>query len=299
MQKFSWRICAFIFSIGVAVAQVNLTERIKESGVTEASKVPSPSKSESPVIHSSFRSQKLATQSPSSASTTTRPVIDDSGVALYRQKAPSGKTCTLIRVDALLTFTYLETAGDKTEQDVYLPEDATVSGSCTQQETSFLSMRWSHSFALNWHFAQTPGGDHWYIEKMEVKFNTSEKKFQHFPKKGKSMKLTTQKDKKEMLFPTPMGKSYTCGDETTIELKGSKDMEVAVLLRQLKVQPFIWKSEDFGPEYICSPGAGSYRDERAPLAVGSTLAVVVLLTVTGYGVYRYFKIKKVQYDTME
>lgn len=52
-------------------------------------------------------------------------------------------------------------------------------------------------------------------------------------------------------------------------------------------------------EFICSPGAKSYRDERAPLAVGTTLAVVTLLTVAGYGVYRYVKIKKVQYDNVE
>jgi len=52
--------------------------------------------------------------------------------------------------------------------------------------------------------------------------------------------------------------------------------------------------------YECSPGGGlAFRDETAPIAVGSTLAVVVLLTVTGYGVYRYVRIKKVQYDTME
>lgn len=54
------------------------------------------------------------------------------------------------------------------------------------------------------------------------------------------------------------------------------------------------------PEYICSPGGpGSYRSETAPIAVGSTFAIVVLVTVTGYGVYRYFKIKKVEYGTME
>jgi hypothetical protein len=53
-------------------------------------------------------------------------------------------------------------------------------------------------------------------------------------------------------------------------------------------------------EYECSPGGRlSFRDETAPIAVGSTLAVAVLVTVTGYGVYRYVKIKKVQYDTME
>jgi hypothetical protein len=64
---------------------------------------------------------------------------------------------------------------------------------------------------------------------------------------GKAVTLTTQKDKKKMMFPTPMGKSYACDEETTVELKGSPDIEASVLLRNFKVQPFIWKSDNFGP----------------------------------------------------
>jgi hypothetical protein len=52
------------------------------------------------------------------------------------------------------------------------------------------------------------------------------------------------------------------------------------------------------PAFVCSEEAGR-RDETVPIAVGSTLAVVVLLTVSGYAGYRYFKVKKIEYDTME
>lgn len=58
-------------------------------------------------------------------------------------------------------------------------------------------------------------------------------------------------------------------------------------------------SPSLSAEFVCTPGGQSFRDETAPIAVGSTLAIVVLCTITGYGAFRYFKIKKVQYDTME
>ena len=139
-----------------------------------------------------------------------------------------------------------------------------------------------------------------------------------------------------MLFPTPVGKSYKCSEDIVIEMK-DENLLAKISLRQLKMQPFIFKKDDFGPgevsiilikeheciwncltdnsqaslirlfvcfkqfsEFVCSPGgAKSYRDETAPIAVGSTLAVITLLTVAGYGVYRYMKVKKVQYDAME
>nr|CAD7267489.1 unnamed protein product [Timema shepardi] len=110
--------------------------------------------------------------------------------------------------------------------------------------------------------------------------------------------LSTSRTHSAMLFPTPVGKSYSC-QESSVELKNG-DSSATVLLRVFQVQPFIFKGDDFGPEYECSShGVGSFRDETAPIAVGSTLAIVVLLTVTGYGIYRYFKVEKVQYDTME
>jgi len=70
--------------------------------------------------------------------------------------------------------------------------------------------------------------------------------------------------------------------------------------RDMKLQPFKFKNNEFAAEFSCtSLSARANRDETAPVAVGSTLAAAVLLTITGYAAYRYFKVKKVKYDTME
>lgn len=105
-----------------------------------------------------------------------------------------------------------------------------------------------------------------------------------------------------MLIPTPTGKSFTCS-EYVFDLNPEpnnnlpKRINGKLFLRFLQLQPFMYKGHEFGPEYDCNNEV-TIRDETAPIAVGSTLAIAVLATVTGYGAYRYFKVKKVQYNTM-
>lgn len=107
----------------------------------------------------------------------------------------------------------------------------------------------------------------------------------------------------QMLFPTPVGKSYSCA-ESIVQLV-SKDPEGqaqglsgTLYLRAFQLQAFMYKDSNFGQSFECNAQLG-FRDETAPLAIGSTLAIAVLMTVTGYGIFRYFKVKKVQYNTME
>ena len=50
--------------------------------------------------------------------------------------------------------------------------------------------------------------------------------------------------------------------------------------------------------FRCPTEAGR-RDDTVPFAVGMTLALLVVCTVGGYAGYRYFKIRKIEYDTME
>lgn len=77
------------------------------------------------------------------------------------------------------------------------------------------------------------------------------------------------------------------------------DQKATVFLRDFQLQAFMYKAKNaFGPIFACS-ASGSMRDETAPIAVGATLSVAVLCTITGYGIFRYLKVKKVQYDTME
>jgi hypothetical protein len=66
------------------------------------------------------------------------------------------------------------------------------------------------------------------------------------------------------------------------------------------IKPYSWPIVRFVLAYQCSSiGAGAMRNETVPFIFGITLAAVAILTVGGYAVFRHFKIKKVQYDTME
>lgn len=50
--------------------------------------------------------------------------------------------------------------------------------------------------------------------------------------------------------------------------------------------------------FKCPEEAGR-RDETVPFAVGMLLAAVTLSTIGGYAGYRYFRVKKIEYDTIE
>ncbi|KAJ4436276.1 hypothetical protein ANN_18907 [Periplaneta americana] len=199
-------------------------------------------------------------------------------------------------MDASITFVYRTKSGEDREVSEYVPAEVETDGDCKEEDEANFALQWPNH-VLTWNFAKTPGRERWYVNGVRLDVRTdSSKKFQYINKPG----LRTLKSSKghTMLFPTPVGKSYSCQSETSVELQNG-DVSATVFLRGFKLQPFISR-RDFGPVYECSPGGGpAFRDETAPIAVGSTLAVVVLLTVTGYGVYRYFKVKKVQYDTME
>lgn len=108
---------------------------------------------------------------------------------------------------------------------------------------------------------------------------------------------------RKMLIPTPVGKSFLCHEidvplQTDEEDQPPPDVRGTLLLRSLQVQPFMYKSEEFEEAFGCK-SQKSFQDETAPVVVGSTLAVAVLVTISGYGIYRYFRVKNVQYNTME
>lgn len=135
-------------------------------------------------------------------------------------------------------------------------------------------------------------------------FDTENRIFEHMidRKHSKYIRLSTSEEHSAMLYPTPVGKSYTCPREKQITLYPVNDRAAyfkgIIFLRDLRLQPFMYKSDDFGAPFQCT-SSGYIRDETAPIAVGSTLAIAVLGTITGYGLFRYFKIKKVSYNTME
>ncbi|XP_003708018.1 lysosome-associated membrane glycoprotein 5 isoform X2 [Megachile rotundata] len=217
---------------------------------------------------------------------------------LYRLDGSNGQACILLQVDALITVKYRTKFGEDQEASIYVPNDATVTGNCNNENTVTMSLKWK-AFVLLWRFAKTPGGERWYVEKIQLTYNSSDRHFEHIEQPNKTIKVSTDQKHSYMLFPTPVGKSYACDDETEIPLTDGKN-HASVLLRNMKLQPFKFKNNEFAAEFSCtSLSARGVRDETAPVAVGSTLAAAVLLTITGYAGYRYFKVKKVKYDTME
>lgn len=60
------------------------------------------------------------------------------------------------------------------------------------------------------------------------------------------VKATTNGD---VLFPTPVGRSFKCHREIEIPLTDPRypDLQIKLLLRELTLEPFLFKNDDFGP----------------------------------------------------
>uniref|UniRef100_A0A6B2EAK0 Putative lysosome-associated membrane glycoprotein 5 n=1 Tax=Phlebotomus kandelakii TaxID=1109342 RepID=A0A6B2EAK0_9DIPT len=234
------------------------------------------------------KSSQSATASPATTS-------------FYRVNATNGATCILIRTDGLLSIQYRNKLGEDKEADVFLPDNVDLKGECYEDESS-ISMGFK-GFVLTMNFKKTPGGERWYINNVDLAYSSSNRVFEHVDRPNLDVKLSTPPHN-TLLFPTPVGKSYTCDQERVITMFAQDDDDrsghlAKLYLRDLRMQSFMYKkASTWGPSYQCS-ATGTYRDETAPIAVGSTLAVMTLCMITGYGLWRYFKVKKVQYGTME
>ncbi|CAG9855760.1 unnamed protein product [Phyllotreta striolata] len=233
-----------------------------------------------------------------SASNAAQNKAADSGVAYYRLISRMGATCILLKTDAVVEVNY--TLHDLEEQvSAFIPEKALIEGECKEEDKATMRISWT-GYSLIINFAKTPGGERWYISLIRLSASPDLPGFHgvSIPRKS-SIELYHR----NMLIPTPVGKSYSC-NEVEVPLETDEDdnpppgLKGTLLLRLLQVQPFMYKSEDFEPAHECKRQR-AFRDETAPIAVGSTLAVAVLVTISGYGVYRYFKVKNVQYNTME
>ncbi|XP_055907302.1 lysosome-associated membrane glycoprotein 5 [Eupeodes corollae] len=241
------------------------------------------------------RVTKYTTKSPAASSAST--------TSLYRLNATNGITCILISTDGLISIKYRNKLNEDVEADLYLPDNPVLSGECVESNSELFTMTFK-GFTLSIIFKKTSGGERWYINHVELSYSSSNPLFEHIDRPNLDVRLNSPA-RTPMFFPTPVGKSYVCDKEQSIIMyapleSGDKSGHIARLyLRELRMQSFMFKdSGKWGPSFHCS-ATGSYRDETMPLAVGTALAISVLLTIAAYGGWRYFKIKKVQYGTME
>ncbi|KAH8399534.1 hypothetical protein KR215_000039, partial [Drosophila sulfurigaster] len=244
------------------------------------------------------RVSKYTTKSPSASSQN-----HDAITSLYRLNATNGITCILMQVDGLISVRYRNKLNEDVEGDLYMPDHPVLSGECVESNLEIMTMEFK-GFKLTMTFKKSSGGEGWYINLFELSYSSSNPLFEHPDRPNLNVKLTSPAHT-PMYFPTPVGKSYVCDKEQTVILyaphdSGDQSGHIArIYLRDLHMQSFMFKdSGKWGPSFHCS-ATGSYRDETAPLAVGTALAIAVLLTISGYGGWRYFKVKKVQYGSME
>ncbi|XP_036326313.1 lysosome-associated membrane glycoprotein 5-like [Rhagoletis pomonella] len=250
----------------------------------------------------------FTTKTPRVTKYTTKPASSSSmnheaTTSIYRLNATNGITCILVSVDGLISIKYRNKLNEDVEADLYLPDDPKLSGECVESNYETLRLEFK-GFVLTMTFRKSSGGEGWYINLFELTYSSSNSLFEHPDRANLDVKLTSPAHT-PMYFPTPVGKSYVCDKEQSVVLyapidSGDMSGHIARLyLRDLHMQSFMFKeSGKWGPPFHCS-ATGSYRDETAPLAVGTALAIAVLLTISGYGGWRYFKIKKVQYGSME
>ncbi|XP_039966626.1 lysosome-associated membrane glycoprotein 5 [Bactrocera tryoni] len=250
----------------------------------------------------------FTTKTPRVTKYTTKPASSssmnhDATTSIYRLNATNGITCILVSVDGLISIKYRNKLNEDVEADLYLPDDPKLTGECVESNMEILRLDFK-GFALTMTFRKSSGGEGWYINQFELTYSSSNALFEHPDRPNLDVKLTSPAHT-PMYFPTPVGKSYVCDKEQSVVLyapidSGDMSGHIARLyLRDLHMQSFMFKeSGKWGPPFHCS-ATGSYRDETAPLAVGTALAIAVLITISGYGGWRYFKIKKVQYGSME
>ncbi|XP_030757470.1 uncharacterized protein LOC115883278, partial [Sitophilus oryzae] len=232
--------------------------------------------------------------------TTTKAPKDDSGAALYRFiNRNTDATCILLKTDGVVEVNFL-LHGLEEQADSFIPENAMVTGNCAKEDTVKMNIGWTgYSLALT--FDKTPGGDHWYLSNVELTVSIIDNdKFNGIKTRDNTLKLYSSK----MLIPTPVGKSYLC-PRVSIPLETDeadhppKNVHGSLLLRLLQVRAFISAMKISLRRSSVNLKGALGKSETAPIAVGSTLAILLLATVTGYGVFRYFKVKNVQYNTME
>lgn len=235
-------------------------------------------------------------------STTTKAPKDDSGIAVYRLiNSDTDTTCILLKTDAVVEINF-KLHGVDTRADSFIPEKAMVDGKCSDESDMEMLLSWP-GYRLTMSFAKAPGGELWYISNMELGVSVDLPQLHGIKMREKTLRLYNT----SVLLRTPVGRSYLCDDEVDIDLRpdpnhrnnpNTKDIFGTLLLRALQVQAFMYRSENFSTPYHCK-AQRSFRSETAPIAVGSTLAIAALAIVTGYGAFRYFKVKNVQYNTME
>lgn len=94
---------------------------------------------------------------------------------------------------------------------MYLPDYPQLSGVCDDSDDSSITMTF-RGFTLTISFEKTPGGERWFVNRMDLSYSSSNQMFEHIDRPGLDVKLSNT----TLLFSTPVGKSFQCDKEQTV-----------------------------------------------------------------------------------
>lgn len=99
---------------------------------------------------------------------------------------------------------------------MYLPDQVDIKGNCGEDESSMIVTY--EGFKVTLWFAKTPGRERWYLRNSEVRYSTSNPKFEHINRPGVDVRLVSSEN--SYYFATPAGKSFICANDTIVSLSG-------------------------------------------------------------------------------
>lgn len=93
-------------------------------------------------------------------------------MSLYRLNNTKGLTCILISTDGILDIKYRDVSGVDVVANTFLPDDVDLSGDCSEEDISSLTMKFK-GFTLFMLFKKTPGGERWYVSTLDLTYSSS------------------------------------------------------------------------------------------------------------------------------
>ncbi|CAG0902151.1 unnamed protein product [Darwinula stevensoni] len=244
--------------------------------------------------------KRQETTNPSVETTTTkprtRPTQDKDGV--YRVYDENNQVCILGEMNLSLNISYKSNEGKMIHTEVTMPDDPVVGGNC-EDNVADLSLTWNRGlFALTISFDQNAAGTRWQMHSITLVYDRSDKAFKNSHVDGGQVTLMADQSTMPYFGGTRMPYAYYCPANLQVQLRGknSPDEGSATLTFSfLHLKPFVGPSGDFGPPAERCETV----NEAVAIAVGSILAISTGLLIVGYAIYRYIKVKKVHYNTME
>ncbi|XP_054758154.2 lysosome-associated membrane glycoprotein 5-like isoform X2 [Lytechinus pictus] len=256
---------------------------------------------------SPFEDKDLDQQSPGETSNTKAPTLpaerttqtaqekttsspDD--VANFIIRDDNGKACIRACFSAVLNVFYTNQQSESAEVKVPLPTKAAARGTCgTLTDPASLSIQWNEGkYNLKFLFENKTenGAESWNARSLTFSYDTTDDTYFEDAAEAGMKSVRSQVDDDD-LFKTSAEKSRKCEMEDEIELVGgaSNSTDKAILeLSQLQIQPYHLLNDSFSKAQLCQNDKEAEGTNIASIAVGATLALVILVVIAGYAIGR-------------